>query len=422
MSRLAGLLDSRLRLFAAAAIVAALHLAFALAWPSKPLASDALGYHLLASSLADGKGYGIDGAPETAFMPGYPLFLAGIYRVARTPVAVWFAQALLAAVAAALVCRFTQRSFGPRAGVCAFFLMGALPALFVYPGTLNAETLVIALISLFLFAVGRPPPTTTRGLGAWSAVAGMICGALALTKPEFFLWMPVPAVICLATRQGARRTVLALASAGLLFGLLLTPWAMRNRAVLGKVVPFSTSGGRAFWLSAHRPELTEYQSGEFQAAAIRCNVPNDPVASDRCLFREAADAIADHPSYYAWRTLVRSVRMFVGSHTEELVGYQESFVTAARNRRWQVVAVKGALLAIQLAFVTAGLIGLLLLSRGRQWAFLAYMVLTKVAVHALLFSTPRYSLHLAPLLCATAAWWLVNRGAERAGVPPPPLS
>src|SRR5437667_1009617 len=82
------------------------------ALPRVPVVSDAALYERVARQLA-----GLDpGPPAGGFYRGfgYPLFLSGLYAVRPTYLGVRIAQALLWAVAVALVVAIAERQFGRR--------------------------------------------------------------------------------------------------------------------------------------------------------------------------------------------------------------------------------------------------------------------------------------------------------------------
>src|SRR5205814_1861623 len=97
-----------------------------------------------------------------------------------------------------------------------------------------------------------------------------------------------------------------------------------------RFIPLSTRSGQGLWLAAHKPELSDFSSAEFKAAAGRCRVTSDPKAADDCLRDDAKHMIAAHPGYYLKTSLGRIVRTLFGSHTEYLRGYSQSFSQAVR--------------------------------------------------------------------------------------------
>ncbi|MCA1663338.1 MAG: glycosyltransferase family 39 protein [Myxococcales bacterium] len=378
---------------AVVALIAA-HLAFLALVPPVALGADALEYHRLGARLAAGLSYSADGDPVSSMMPAYPLFIAAIYRVVGPhPWAVRVAQVLLFGVADAALALMVARRYGARSAAIAFVTIALLPAWFVYPGTLNAECLLFAVEVAFIFlALGVA--SARRPLVA-AAAAGASAGALILVKPEFGIWLPLVALPSL--RAGWRRVAAVLAVAALAATVVLSPWIARNALVFHRFIPLTTRTGHQLWLTGHRPELTEFADPGFNSALRRCNVPGDPKATDACLLHEALGTVASHPLYFAATSVRRVVRTLVGSHTEGFAGLQASFGDALHARKPGVVAAKGVLLAIDVLFIVVGAAGLVQLGRRRHEWYWLYLVGIKLAVHALMFGTPRYGLHLSPI-------------------------
>ncbi len=98
-------------------IALVLRVAFVL-WAPAGLVSDADYYHGHALALMNGNGYtNADGSPAILWMPGWPAFLAGLYAIFGPAVRVaQFANALLGAGTAAIVCALGSRLFDRRTG------------------------------------------------------------------------------------------------------------------------------------------------------------------------------------------------------------------------------------------------------------------------------------------------------------------
>src|SRR5262249_16339007 len=130
---------------------------------------------------------------------------------------------------------------------------------------------------------------------------------------------------------------------------------------------------------------------------------------------EAKKMVAEHPGYFLYTSFKRVARSLVGSHTEQLQGYSAAFMDAWRRHDFKVFFVKLTLLAIQTVFMLFGLAGVVwLLVARRQWT-LAYLVASNLGVHALLFGSPRYGLHLTPMLafaCGALLDHLLRRPTE----------
>ena len=332
----AGQLTTTPGLRVGAAIVAALHVLYVLAAPKIPIASDALVYHTMGSQLAAGHGYfnPLTGGPEVDFMPGYPLFISVVYRLAGPhPLALYVVQACLVGLMAALAQRLAARLAGPLAGLIAFVAMGILPSLFVYAATVNAEIFLVTVVSLFL-NVAVPTDHESGPGTSWLArepvrwiVTGLLGGLLCLTKPELFLWLAIPVLgFWIAGRSKfviAKGTiVIAIAAAA-----MVSPWTARNYVVFHRLIPFSVASGRTFWLSANAPPIYEFGSPAYVATRATCQqlVGDNPSDIDRCLWKEAVRMVSDHPGSYVRNIVPRGLRLFVASQHGKPAGVFEKF-------------------------------------------------------------------------------------------------
>ena len=216
-------------------------------------------YVILAKALATGHGLRylqLPGEPyATHFPPGYPAFLAVLWKVApdfpRNVAVFKFANAGLLALAAFLGYLLGVRRLGlsPRIAAPAVLLgTASIPALLL-AGMVLSETLCLALLVATLLLAERA--LDARSLRSAVAV-GLLCGALALVRTLGAVVLPV-AVLLLWRRCGWRHGVAALV-AGL---LLLAPWQWWVASHPGEQLPdlvgsFGSYGG---WLSAGYREL-----------------------------------------------------------------------------------------------------------------------------------------------------------------------
>jgi len=389
--RMKEFLRAQTRLVLATATIFIFHILYVIIGPIIPIIADAQFYDLSALHLLDGTGFHATSGPDASMMPGYSIFLAALYALFGHRVwTIYFIQSLMFAVATAGVYLLVERQCGKKAAAFAFIALGLFPPWFIYTDILCAETLLLVAQVAFLAVTLR----STQRL-RWAVGSGAACGLLTLIKPEFFVWLPLPAMLA-----GRMRAVRVLGASAIAFLVVLSPWIIRNAVTFNEFVPLTTRSGRALWLSAHRPELTEFTEPEFVAAEARCLVPNNPKASDACLSDEARGMIFEHPAYFLRTCAGRVFRTLVGSHTESLPTYSMAFGDAIRKRRIDILGVKGALLAFDVIFVAGGLIGLAFVCRDRRYWYLLYLVGSKLAVCAIFFGTARYGLHLSPLFAA----------------------
>lgn len=191
--------------------------------------------------------------PVDARVPGYPAFLAAIFRIAgKSPNAVLLAQVVVDLAACFLIAliaaRLAPESSRRRVAIAGLWLAALCPFTANYTAVVQTEALVTFLTSLALLllmqalsdtsrtgANGRPIPRPA--FSPWF-LAGVVVGLGTLVRPETPLLLAAAGlVLLLKCRQ--RPDLSKLARAGVLMGagllLPLLPWAARNWHTLHKV-------------------------------------------------------------------------------------------------------------------------------------------------------------------------------------------
>ncbi len=165
--------------------------------------------------------------------PGYPYFLASVYRtVGRSVIAVALVQVILDALTCTLVALVGRRWFDVRIGILAGALAAAYGPLVYFTGSVEPATLFVCTVALAL--------AVTAGR-RWLASGGLWALAL-LVRVEVALAFPL--VLLDAWRRGGR---IALARIAAPLVVLITILATVNLAHTGKPVLYITSGGLNFW-------------------------------------------------------------------------------------------------------------------------------------------------------------------------------
>jgi hypothetical protein len=245
-------------LVAALSLGLALRLFFVIHFPF--YAGDTKFYDELARNLLDHRVYGLfvrgQLTPVDMRMPGYPLFLSGLYAVfGRSTKAVMVFQAfidllscLLTAVLAGLIAPTASKI---RVATITLWMAALCPFTANYSAALLTEVLATFLttsaILAFLMAFGRAStsssnkpsePWTLYSEAASWLLTGIIVGLGTLVRPETPLFM-LAAGLLLAVywRRPANWKKLFLAMSWMSLGLVLPllPWAVRNTRTLGRV-------------------------------------------------------------------------------------------------------------------------------------------------------------------------------------------
>lgn len=175
--------------------------------------------------------------------PGYPLFLAAVYKLTGpgylAPRAVQMLMGLLSAVLAFVV---ASRWFDQRVGLIVAGLMAVYWAFIYFEGEFLEPPLSVLLVLLGLLALEHwhagPRP---RGM----LLVGVVIGALALVRPNALVWIPVIGLWAVRVMGAKPWRPLAQALAALAIGtvVVVLPVTVRNYEVGRDFVAISSNGG-----------------------------------------------------------------------------------------------------------------------------------------------------------------------------------
>jgi 4-amino-4-deoxy-L-arabinose transferase-like glycosyltransferase len=410
----------RLRWTAAAALLLlaaalALRLGYVEATPDYGLRHDARDYDVHARSIAQGEGYSKTlayGRPTAFRPPGYPYFLAGVYRLAgveradtrRRVHAARVAQAVVGTVAVGLVGLLAAQLWGAGVALAATGLAAAYLPLILVGGSVMSEPLFVMLMLAALVAAVQHRRSAHRL--RFAVLAGVLAGLAILTRANaVVLLLPLAAAVWDGGPRLARRALAAPAALLAAAALTVAPWTIRNAIELESFVPVSTQLGSAMagtYNDAARNDRENPASWRSlrwvpDYAELFRRVRGLPEATLERELRKAAVRYArEHPGYVAevawWSTL----------RTLELAGHDRSRATAATisiDHRW---ADRGivcfwvfALLAV------AGAVTRPARTAPRfVWAIPALLFLS---VAFLVVETPRYRAAIDPFVILLAA-------------------
>lgn len=216
--------------------------------------ADAVEYEALAHSLQKGEGYSLYGHPTAFRAPGYPLFLAFFYTIFGHHF--WINKVLLSLIGA-LSCVglfFLVRLLlsNARIALIAGLIMAVFPLQLYYSGHFVSEPLAIflnVLITIVMVkSLSAPDAKTALKL---CFLAGLLCGYSTLTRSANLIYPVMLFGLLFALQGRSRECLLGLTKGAAIFilgmVLIMAPWAIRNKIVLGKPVLVATNGGSTFW-------------------------------------------------------------------------------------------------------------------------------------------------------------------------------
>jgi tetratricopeptide (TPR) repeat protein len=185
--------------------------------------------------------------------PGYPYFLAAIYRVFG-PGYVWprVMQMLLGLANVVLAFVFARRWYGSAVGLVLAALMACYWIFIFYEGQFSEPVLLVFLLLAFVNVAGL-------WYGRWTVrhalAAGLLLGLAALTRPNALALVPVSMVWAVwAARGQCQRRRLGAAALVFLLGVVvpIVPVTVRNYAASGEFVPISSNLGINLLIGNHK--------------------------------------------------------------------------------------------------------------------------------------------------------------------------
>jgi 4-amino-4-deoxy-L-arabinose transferase-like glycosyltransferase len=279
----------------------AVRLAFLL-WmhPVVPSTGDTPSYLAIARSLAEGKGFSLEGVfPTASRMPLYPLFLSGIISIPGAGLgAVCLIQIVLDSLTCLLAYFLAEKLLDRRHAVltgfiAAFYVPCASSALYILSETQFCFLVMASLLALVSSG------TRLR----FVALSGVLMGLAALTRPNGVILAGF-VLLWLAFVGRRPRRVLAFAVA---VALTMAPWVARNQAVFGRFIPVYTLGGMAFYNSYAPPPQGYGFNGLEGVPEEYDRLTTEPDRSD-FLIRYTFRIIRDHPLDALMSIPVRTVQ------------------------------------------------------------------------------------------------------------------
>lgn len=347
--------------------------------------------------------------PPISFRPpGYPLFLAALYRMGFEPRDVPLANAILDGLTALAVALAAYRlSRRPLVALLAALAVAASPTLAYFAGERLETSLMAFFVAVHLVLLVE---AVVHGGAARFAFAGMALGAAALVRPNVLLFSPL---LALAAFRRARFSGLAAATIGA--SLLVLPITAKNLIRGGEFILVSGNGGINFWIG-NVPD-PEFQIGLPYFRHLPGPVPGWPFEKlERRSIAEGGPTLGAQSSWHARRAVegmaahpLRTLALF-GKKT---VAFLNAF-ELSNNR--DIYRPLSPLRALPLAIASWGVllplaaVGVASLSRRSSadapWRWIAYFALAFAASIVLFFVAAR---HRAPLVPAAAL--LAARGA-----------
>lgn len=230
----------------------------AIAFTNETPRHDAPDYYRFALSIANGDGYpdsiyAPGGGPTAVRSPGYPAFLALVFKLLPGADfdAAQLAHLLLGVLTAVLIGLIAARLWHRRTGLVALGLAAVYPPLVLLPTAMLSENLYLPLqLGAVLLALGArggeaaASPVALRRLPALrrAAAVGALVGLATLTRQNAWLLL-LPLAFAFLPAGARRAGVPAIAVLAAATVVVVAPWTVRNAVVFDAFVPVANQSG-----------------------------------------------------------------------------------------------------------------------------------------------------------------------------------
>ncbi|HEV3237320.1 MAG TPA: glycosyltransferase family 39 protein, partial [Gemmataceae bacterium] len=360
------------------------------------------------------------GSPTSIRPPLYPYFLAGVYSVAGVEhfQAVRFLQALLSLLTLPILYRLGVEVYSQKVGTWLAGLYAFYPSLLGYNNLILTETLFTFLFVSTCYLLIHALQTHSLG---WLMAGGLVMGLTALTRSVLWLFPPVLCLFLLFAWKGSfSHRILAIASFSVIFGIVLTPWAVRNSKLHQTLVIVDVMGGRNFMMGNY--EYTPlYRSWDavsipveddrfWRNEVIRAN-PDGGMETegkvDKLALRQGLKFVAAHPGQTAFRDLIKFFDFW---------GLERELPSAASHGYFGSIP-KGGVIGLSVLIVGAyvvalflGVFGMCMVPPSSRTVHLFLLLLMAyiTGMHTLVFGHSRYHVPLMPVVLLYAAAAVVH--------------
>ena len=382
--------------------------------------ADAMVHMILAQRLMDGYGFTnpptdyhghlVENEPAFEKAPGYPFFLAALFRVTGIGFSFFPIQCLIGGLLSVLVVLVSAQTFGdPVAALIAGLGAALHPILVNSASQLYNENIYFCLFFLCLWLFLRWHRNPSLGL---ALLCGCCAGVTALVRESILA--PFAALVLLAVISGwkSNRIESLKSAVAMLAGLALIvlPWTIRNYVVSHEVVPISAIS--MFLIGAGNNECV---AADGWGTPFYGDDPCPPLVTQRAevmasLHQEEGDLtmsraqatvgwryVFGHPGEYLKLCVRRAWTVFDPWHAKQHL---------AGGKKW-------VMLLYFLMFVVTGLVGAIW-AAGRKVNFQAQalyvLLLVSYAPLVVIFVSHdhRFAVGLHVLLACFAGVWLAN--------------
>jgi hypothetical protein len=209
--------------------------------------SDSVWYDAAAANLAETGTYGPDRS-SAWFPPGYPFFLAAIYKlVGHSEFAGKLGNAALGIGLTGFTYLLGRRLAGEAVGLLGAALIAVWPNLIFHTGILSSD-----LLAAFGFVAALWLGLRPANGRAHTIVLGVLIGWMVLVRPVSLILLASLGISWWIGSRSIVRATTRLVPVVLIVGLMIGGWTVRNYLEFGQVITIASNGGYNFWQTNHR--------------------------------------------------------------------------------------------------------------------------------------------------------------------------
>jgi hypothetical protein len=259
--------------------------------PALSYPDEELHWQLATNLVRDGSLVTDDGR-YAARMPVYPLFLAFVAGLDQAGVLLArLTQAAVGATTVLIGCRLISTAFDRRAGFVAGLLLCCDPYAIFFANLLLTEVL-FTFLAVSLTACAWVFLAQQRNVTSLVGVA-VLGAAVIMSRPSATGWVPLLWLALWVASADRGRSFARLLLCGVVLAVLMLPWGLRNRAVLGSYAWLSANGGVTLF-DAQGPQADGSSDQTFLAELPELD-GLDEVARDQQLQRMALEQMRSDP-------------------------------------------------------------------------------------------------------------------------------
>ena len=270
--------------------------------PAVPV-GDAEDYHGLATRLVEGRGYVNAAGQPTAWRPPvYPVFLAGVYKIAGVSVQrATMVQVMLGGLTVLILTALGAMILGWPRALIAGAIAAVYPAFVWLPRLLLSENMSLFLLALSLGAIVLYLRSSRM---VWIFVFGVLCALNTLVRGAN-LFLPIVVAIGLLVLQwrNRRQLVAPLLAMTVAFIVTLLPWTIRNYRVFHQPIPIATQDGHTLYGSYWPPQKNSKViwgslPGNEDPAILEASRSGSEVSASKYLYRLTRQRLREHPWFF----------------------------------------------------------------------------------------------------------------------------